>query len=246
MSVLQGNIKITEGVNTGLIGTGTPSGSVGLEPDSNQVGFFVYTAGNPYTIWFKDSGGTWAVHKTFTAQTVAADGIGYAWSDNQAVYFQVSGSGDTVYLFSRSNSVMIDGDVSDGNNDADTLVTNGLPSVGVQAVAINQFSQFNDVNGHIIPSQNAQFDIGSAEYKVRHFYLSSNSMYIGDTWIKAEGDQIKTPNLLVGDINLNNTGRQNEVDGTSGHWSIQEGAEDLFLINRNTGKKYKFNLTEVE
>ena len=101
------------------------------------------------------------------------------------------------------------------------------------------------MTSHIIPDSNAAYDLGNAEYKIRHLFLSDNSMYIGDTWIKAEGDQIKTPNLLVGDINLNNEGRQNEVDGTSGHWSIQEGSNDLFLINRNTGKKYKFNLTEM-
>ena len=101
------------------------------------------------------------------------------------------------------------------------------------------------MTSHIIPDTNAAYDLGNAEYKIRHLFLSDNSMYIGDTWIKAEGDQIKTPNLLVGDINLNNTGRQNEVDGTSGHWSIQEGSDDLFLINRNTGKKYKFNITEI-
>lgn len=101
------------------------------------------------------------------------------------------------------------------------------------------------MTSHIIPDSNAAYDLGNAEYKIRHLFLSDNSMYIGDTWIKAEGDQIKTPNLLVGDINLNNAGRQNEVDGTSGHWSIQEGSNDLFLINRNTGKKYKFNLTEM-
>jgi hypothetical protein len=35
------------------------------------------------------------------------------------------------------------------------------------------------------------------------------------------------------------------VDGSEGHWTMQEGSDDLFLINRNTGKKYKFNLTEV-
>jgi len=101
------------------------------------------------------------------------------------------------------------------------------------------------MTSHIIPDSNAAYDLGNAEYKIRHLFLSDNSMYIGDTWIKAEGDQIKTPNILVGDINLNNEGRQNEVDGTSGHWSIQEGSNDLFLINRNTGKKYKFNLTEM-
>jgi len=37
----------------------------------------------------------------------------------------------------------------------------------------------------------------------------------------------------------------NEVDGTRGSWTLQEGVEDLFLINRLSGKKYKFNLTEV-
>ena len=45
-------------------------------------------------------------------------------------------------------------------------------------------------------------------------------------------------------LNNMNTGG-NEVDGSEGHWTMQEGADDLFLINRNTGKKYKFNLTEV-
>ena len=34
--------------------------------------------------------------------------------------------------------------------------------------------------GHILPTQNAQFDIGSAEYKVRHLFLSDNSLWIGD------------------------------------------------------------------
>lgn len=36
-------------------------------------------------------------------------------------------------------------------------------------------------NGHLIPASNANFDIGSAEYKVRHLYLSNNSIQIGDT-----------------------------------------------------------------
>ena len=53
-------------------------------------------------------------------------------------------------------------------------------------------------------------------------------------------------NVYTGDMHLNNmnTGG-NEVDGSEGHWTMQEGSDDLFLINRNTGKKYKFNLTEV-
>jgi len=52
-------------------------------------------------------------------------------------------------------------------------------------------------------------------------------------------------NLYTGDINLCNSGITNEVDGTWGSYTMQEGENDLFLINRRSGKKYKFNLTEV-
>ena len=52
-------------------------------------------------------------------------------------------------------------------------------------------------------------------------------------------------NLYTGDLNLCNEGSYNEIDGTSGSWTMQEGDSDLFLINRKSGKQYKFNLTEV-
>ena len=47
------------------------------------------------------------------------------------------------------------------------------------------------------------------------------------------------------DLQLSNEGKQNEVDGTWGNYTIQEGEDDLFLINRRNGKRYKFNLTEM-
>ena len=52
-------------------------------------------------------------------------------------------------------------------------------------------------------------------------------------------------NVYTGDLHLSNEGRGNDIDGTSGAWTMQEGSDDLFLINNKTGKKYKFNLTEV-
>ena len=57
---------------------------------------------------------------------------------------------------------------------------------------------------------------------------------------------LRWANVYSADVHLNNTGTGgNEVDGSEGHWTMQEGSDDLFLINRITGKKYKFNLTEV-
>ena len=53
-------------------------------------------------------------------------------------------------------------------------------------------------------------------------------------------------NVYTGDLQMNNMGMGgNEVDGTEGHWTMQEGSDSMYLINRLTGKKYKFNLTEV-
>lgn len=52
-------------------------------------------------------------------------------------------------------------------------------------------------------------------------------------------------NIYSADLQLSNEGSVNEVDGTWGHYTIQEGEENLFLINRRSGKKYKFVLQEV-
>ena len=52
-------------------------------------------------------------------------------------------------------------------------------------------------------------------------------------------------NIYTNDLNLSNEGKTNDVDGTWGSYTIQEGEDDLFLINKRSGKKYKFNLTEV-
>ena len=75
--------------------------------------------------------------------------------------------------------------------------------------------------GHLLPASDDAQDLGSGSLQWRDIY--------------------------TGDLNLNNTRhRKNEVDGTSGSWTIQEGSNDLFLLNRINGKKYKFNLTEVK
>ena len=56
-------------------------------------------------------------------------------------------------------------------------------------------------------------------------------------------------NIYTNDLQLSNEAKKdkggNDVDGTWGDYTIQEGESDLFLINNRSGKKYKFNLTEV-
>lgn len=56
---------------------------------------------------------------------------------------------------------------------------------------------------------------------------------------------LRWSNIYTNDLNLSNEGGVNDVDGTWGSYTIQEGKDALFLLNKRNGKKYKFNLTEV-
>ena len=80
-------------------------------------------------------------------------------------------------------------------------------------------SSFNIVTNTITPSSNNSKDLGS--------------------------DATRWANIYTNDLQLSNKGKTNDVDGTWGDFTIQEGENDLFLINNRSGKKYKFNLTEV-
>ena len=78
---------------------------------------------------------------------------------------------------------------------------------------------FMRASGHLVPASNDAQDLGESSLRWRNIYTN--------------------------DLNLSNEGGSNDVDGTWGSWTIQEGEDDLFLLNRRNGKKYKFNLSEV-
>jgi hypothetical protein len=95
------------------------------------------------------------------------------------------------------------------------LVSDTTPQLGGN-LDINS----KEITGSLIPSTTDTYDLGSSS----------------KVWA----------NIYTGDLNLNNESKTgNDVDGTKGSWTIQEGSEDLFLINRKSGKKYKFKLEEI-
>ena len=69
------------------------------------------------------------------------------------------------------------------------------------------------------------------------YNLGSNSV----RWSNIYGDNIRTGDLHLSNEHLGG----NEVDGTWGHYQIQEGEDDLFLFNKRSGKKYRFLLQQV-
>lgn len=75
-------------------------------------------------------------------------------------------------------------------------------------------------SGHVLPNANDSHDLGSSSQRWRNVYTN--------------------------DLNLSNEGNSNDVDGTWGDWTLQEGETDVFMINNRSGKRYKIKLEEVE
>ena len=88
------------------------------------------------------------------------------------------------------------------------------------------------------------FSIGNTDGNVRsHTNLipsANNSYNLGTS-------SLRWANLYTNDLHLSNDGKEggNEIDGTTGDWTIQEGEENLYIINNKNGKKFKIDLTEI-
>mgnify|MGYP003108585547 FL=1 len=105
----------------------------------------------------------------------------------------------------------------------------GTNSMNIGTITNNEIMFFQNngnrmkINGDgLIPASSNTFDLGSSSAVWRNIYTSDFHM--------------TNENLDKG----------NDIDGTKGSWTFQEGEENLYLINNKNGKKYKFNLTEIK
>ena len=112
-------------------------------------------------------------------------------------------------------------------NDTDTMIRKYTSNVLEIRAGGSDLIRFDGNNGKVIVESNLEPD-------------ADNTYNLG-------AEDKRWANIYTGDLELSNEGTDgNEVDGTTGKWTIQEGDEDLFIINRKTGKKYKFLLEEIE
>jgi hypothetical protein len=83
------------------------------------------------------------------------------------------------------------------------------------------FSNTVCFSGHVIPTSNNSYCLGNSTYAWAHIYTN--------------------------DLHLSNEGKcgGNDVDGTNGNWTIQEGAENLYIINNSNCKRFKIKLEEI-
>jgi len=154
---------------------------------------------------------------------VYANGGVYLYNDNEIKYYTSSDGGN---VRGNASSCYIKLQTSDGTKRS-SVYANNSNQIG--------FLDEND-NWHV------NFNRGSNSFIYSHFLPSSDSYSLGSS-------SYRWGNLYTSDISLSNESKKdeggNDVDGTWGDYTIQEGESDLFLINNRSGKKYKFNLTEV-
>ena len=117
-----------------------------------------------------------------------------------------------------------------------------LVAAGIEAVAEGDFSSSSNATSLVFKTGASEAAAGKIKVtSAGHLFPMADDSY------DLGGASNQWRNIYTGDLHLSNMSKDigNIVDGSKGDWTIQEGSSDLFLINNNSGKKYKFNLTEV-
>ena len=170
--------------------------------------------------------GTWSgnhtkiqLHSNYLYMVGGSNGIVFRESGTDRWY--ITGAGhlspatDSTYNIGSSSVRVANGYFDTLYGDGSNLTN--LPSSGLATTGGTLTGTLN--SRAIIPTANNSYDLGSTSKRWRNVYTS--------------------------DLQMSNEGSQNDVDMTWGSYTIQEGHHDLFLINKRTGKKYKFLLKEV-
>ena len=219
--------NVLSAINTSNSGTSRPSGAV-----AGTIWLDSTNATSPTLKFFDGSDDISLATLDYTANTVN-------WLDSSVVADLVNDTtpqlggdldvnGNDIVSVSNGNisitpdgtgKVILDGlshPTADGTN-GQALVTDGAGNLSFGDVSVS----LSAVGESIIPATTDTYDLGATSFVWRNIY--------------------------TGDLHLSNESKEqgNSVDGTKGNWTIQEGAEDLFIVNNKSGKKYKFKLEEI-
>ena len=118
-----------------------------------------------------------------------------------------------------------------------TLDVDGATTVdGLTVAELGTFSAGINVTGTITlqgtsttqaikPQADSTYDIGTTSIRYRAGYFDD---------------------VYCGDLNMSNEHRGgNSIDGSWGSYQIEEGENDLFIVNKRSGKKFRFVMEQV-
>ena len=218
------SVTITGGSITGLSEVGINGGTFVLTNNSSSAAVKITQTGSGNAFLVEDSASTDST--PFVIDNAGNVAVGAATASAK---LDVIGNTKTSTLQVGTNpagvSVGVIGIPNQkriyGRNAANTADVNIAYIDGNNALIIGPSDGVSiDANGNLLPTTTATYSLGSNSYR----------------W----------SNIYTGDLHLSNESKGgNEVDGTTGNWTIQEGSDSLFIINNKTGKKYKFALEEI-
>ena len=126
------------------------------------------------------------INQNFNQAAVNTDGVsavGYSGPQPPTTDNHVYRLSVTAHLTGSSTGTLTQG-IEFNFDTANTLTAGGGTTAAADNLTFTYTTTTTGVGGsmtsHIIPDTNAAYDIGSAEYKVRHIFLSNNSLWIGD------------------------------------------------------------------
>ena len=226
----QGRIDFTDTVNTA-----DPQGKVAYYHDSDSLQFFTNGASSSDERLRIDSSGRLLVGRT-SANLNSQVQIGGRYVDcsSTTVDLDTSGTeGPNIKIHTSSNTADHCAAIVFDHGSLKSMIAGGRVNTSNWGTDIRFYTHPESTSnvhetyermkinssGHLVPAATNTYDLGASGLRWRNVYTT--------------------------DLQLSNEGKTNDVDGTWGNYTIQEGESDLFLINNRNGKKYKFNLTEV-
>ena len=164
---------------------------------------------------------------------------------------------------------------TNGTNERLRITSGGKFGFGTNSPYTHGIATFNDVNGIVLEGSSQgrllfrhtgggtnlkMFDIQSSDGVMKFRTIADNGTTVTERLRITSAGNVEPAtddsydfgsltkrwaNIYTADLNLSNQGKANDVDGTWGQYTIQEGEDNLYLINKRSGKKYKFLLQEV-
>jgi hypothetical protein len=140
----------------------------------NKTYIFNYPSGHPLNIYTTGIGGN--------TNNIYNNNISIDTNNNSLTFIIPNDAPNELYYHCELHAnmgniiyIIEDIDLDNGNVGIGT----NLPEAKLEVNGTVKATGFS-MGGHILPTDNATYDIGSAEYKIRHLFLSDNSLWIGD------------------------------------------------------------------